>query len=87
LIAAACLAPGARFAPRAGACRRRGAACPAAQPGPAAPRAAPRGPGRALQDFLGDGVPAPAAARAADAARGFSAGDGFLTGGLVDRFI
>jgi len=43
--------------------------------------------GRALQDFLGDGVPAPAPARVADAARGFAAGDGYHTGGMVDRFI
>ena len=80
LIAAACLAPGARFAPHAcagppprGRCR----APPPARP----PRAPRRGASpRALQDFLGDGVPPPAAARAADAARGFAAGDGYHTG-------
>jgi len=85
LIAAACLAPGSRFA--SSACRRPPGRCAAAQAGPAAPRSAPRRLARPLQDFLGDGVPAPAAARAADAARGFAAGNGYHTGGLVDRFI
>jgi hypothetical protein len=40
-----------------------------------------------LQDFLGDGVPAPASALAADAARGFAAGNAYFVGGMVDRFI
>jgi hypothetical protein len=86
LIAAACLAPGARFAPHAGACRRRGGGCPAPSR-PDAPRSAARRLAQALRDFLGDGVPAPAAARAAEAARGFAAGNGYLTGRMVDRFI
>jgi hypothetical protein len=87
LIAAACLAPAARFAPHAGPYRRLGGCCGAPQSGAAAPRSAPRRLTRALQDFLGDSVPAPAAARAADAARGFAAGNGYHTGRMVDRFI
>ena len=87
MIAAACLAPGARFAPRACAGRHRRRPCSAPQAGGAGPRSAPRRLGRMLQDFLGDGVPAPAAVRAADAARGFAAGNGYHTGRMVDRFI
>ena len=87
MIAAACLASGARFAPRACAGRPRDGRCRATPAGAAAPRSAPRRPPYGLEDFLGDGVPPPAAARAADAARGFSAGDGYHTGGMVDRFI
>ncbi|HET9069338.1 MAG TPA: hypothetical protein VFN28_11895 [Amaricoccus sp.] len=61
--------------------------CLSPAPGPAAPRAAPRRLGPLLEGFLGDGVPAPAAVRVADAARGFAAGNGFHTGRMVDRFI
>ena len=89
MIAAATLSTGTRTAPRACAAMRRRPAqcCEQPPPAAAATRAAPRQPARALADFLGDGLPAPAPARAADAARGFAAGDGYYKGALVDRFI
>lgn len=86
MIAAACFATGPRIVPRPFGRGVAGACCGARPAGPA-PRSAPRRLKAALQDFLGDGVPAPAPALAADAARGFAAGNGYHIGGMVDRFI
>jgi hypothetical protein len=85
LIAATCLNPGARFGPQV-CCRQSGGSCPPLS-GASAPGSAPRRLAGTLRDLLGDGSPAPVAARAADAARGFSAGNCYLSGGMVDRFI
>lgn len=88
MIAAACLATGARTAARSFAQRRRPApCCPLTFSAPPAPASPPRALAQALRDVVGDGIPAPAPARAAEAARGFSAGNGYCTGGMVDRFI
>lgn len=84
---AACSASSIGAWPRRCALRRPPAPCPGPKAAPAGAGAAPRRLGRGLQDFLGDGLPPPAPARAADAARGFAAGDGYHTGGIVDRFI
>ena len=84
---AACPASSIGAWPRRCAARRPPDPCRGPEAGPAAPGSTPRRLGRALQDFLGDGVPPPAPARVADAARGFAAGDGYHTGGMVDRFI
>ena len=88
MIAAACLATGARTAPRSFAARRRPVpCCPIINLATPAAGSAPRTLAQTLSAVAGDGLPAPAPARAADAARGFAAGNGFCTGGLVDRFI
>jgi hypothetical protein len=47
-------------------------------------RGAPQDDARRPEDF-GGRIPLPAPALAAAAARGFSAGNGFLTGQIVDR--
>jgi YcdC-like protein len=58
---------------------------PAEAPRPAPSARAAAGQRRPIDRLDGDGAPLPAAARAAAAARAFAAGNGYLTGLIVDR--
>ncbi len=72
--AAACARPGAAPPPR-----------PRPRPTPNRPTTARAAAPRASTPSSATGRPPPAAGLAADAARGFSAGNGYLTGLIVDR--
>jgi hypothetical protein len=77
---------------RTGPCPARGRTAPPrrppeeAQPAPR-PEPAPRRARAPLEEIQRPPAPLPAAARAAAAARAFAAGNGYLTGLLVDRTI